>query len=73
MVDFPSVDWVVQVDCPNDAVEYIHRSGRTARFRNEGQSLLFLTNSQEKPMLAELEGKKIPISRIKFVKNLFFS
>jgi hypothetical protein len=28
-LDFPSVDWVVQFDCPDSAATYIHRAGRT--------------------------------------------
>ncbi|KAL5978549.1 hypothetical protein ACLOJK_029666 [Asimina triloba] len=31
-LDFPAVDWVVQVDCPENVAAYIHRVGRTARF-----------------------------------------
>ena len=31
-LDFPSLDWVVQLDCPEDAAAYIHRVGRTARY-----------------------------------------
>jgi hypothetical protein len=31
-LDFPSVDWVLQMDCPEDAATYIHRVGRTARY-----------------------------------------
>jgi len=27
-LDFPTVDWVVQVDCPEDVAAYIHRCGR---------------------------------------------
>lgn len=30
-LDFPDVDWVVQVDAPEDSAMYIHRVGRTAR------------------------------------------
>jgi hypothetical protein len=30
-LDFPNVDWVVQVDCPEDVPTYVHRVGRTAR------------------------------------------
>lgn len=30
-LDFPAVDWVVQLDCPEDVATYIHRVGRTAR------------------------------------------
>ena len=28
-LDFPNVDWVVQVDCPDDVEGYIHRVGRS--------------------------------------------
>ena len=24
-LDFPAVDWVVQLDCPEDGVTYVHR------------------------------------------------
>jgi hypothetical protein len=27
-LDFPSVDWVVQFDCPDSTATYIHRAGR---------------------------------------------
>ncbi|KAJ4801407.1 RNA helicase [Rhynchospora pubera] len=65
-LDFPSVDWVVQVDCPEDIETYIHRVGRTARFTNEGRSILFLSPSEMK-MLEKLQGTepKIPIKSIK--------
>lgn len=39
-LDFPTVDWVVQVDCPEDVASYIHRVGRTARYTSGGFSLL---------------------------------
>jgi ATP-dependent RNA helicase DDX10/DBP4 len=45
-IDFPAVDWVVQYDCPEDVYTYIHRVGRTARYKSKGNSLLFLTPSE---------------------------
>ena len=30
-LDFADVDWVVQLDAPEDVNTYIHRVGRTAR------------------------------------------
>ncbi|KAJ8478162.1 hypothetical protein OPV22_021889 [Ensete ventricosum] len=61
-LDFSAVDWVIQVDCPEDIPAYIHRVGRTARFRNAGKSLLFLMPS-EKEMFTKLRAvePKIPI------------
>ena len=47
-LDFPNVDWVVQVDAPEDKDMYIHRAGRTARYRAGGKALLFLTPAEEK-------------------------
>ncbi|KJX92518.1 ATP-dependent RNA helicase dbp4 like protein [Zymoseptoria brevis] len=63
-LDFPAVDWVVQVDCPEDADTYIHRVGRTARYERDGRAVLFLDPSEEEGMLGRLEQKKVPIERI---------
>lgn len=59
-----AVDWVVQVDCPEDVASYIHRVGRTARYLSGGRSVLFLAPS-ETNMLEKLQEKKIPIRLIK--------
>ncbi|GKT45245.1 ATP-dependent RNA helicase dbp-4 [Colletotrichum spaethianum] len=63
-VDFPAVDWVVQVDCPEDADTYIHRVGRTARYERNGKAVLFMDPSEEAGMLKRLEAKKVPIQKI---------
>ena len=63
-LDFPAVDWVIQVDCPEDADTYIHRVGRTARYERDGRAVLFLDPSEEEGMLERLEQKKVPIERI---------
>lgn len=63
-LDFPAVDWVVQVDCPEDADTYIHRVGRTARYEREGRAILFLDPSEEEGMLRRLEAKKVPIESV---------
>lgn len=63
-IDFPSVDWVIQVDCPEDADTYIHRVGRTARFESNGRAVLFLDPSEEEGMVKKLEQKKIPIQKV---------
>lgn len=64
-LDFPSVDWVVQVDAPEDAETYIHRVGRTARYDSSGKGLLLLLPSEEEGMLAALEKKGTKIENIK--------
>ena len=63
-LDFPAVDWVVQLDCPEDANTYIHRAGRTARYNKDGEALLILIPSEEDNMIQQLEAKKIPINKI---------
>ncbi|KAH0545538.1 ATP-dependent RNA helicase dbp4 [Glutinoglossum americanum] len=63
-LDFPAVDWVIQLDCPEDADTYIHRVGRTARFERNGRAVLFLDPTEEEGMLKRLTQKKVPIERI---------
>jgi ATP-dependent RNA helicase DDX10/DBP4 len=58
-LDFPEVDWVIQVDAPEDAAMYIHRVGRTARYNSNGRGLLFLLADEEKPVIAELEAVSV--------------
>lgn len=63
-VDFPAVDWVIQLDCPEDMASYVHRVGRTARFKSKGNSILFVSAKEEK-FVEYLNGKQIPIKKIK--------
>jgi len=51
-LDFPTVDWVVQADCPEDVPSYIHRVGRTARYTS-GTSATVLSRAQ---LLLPLDG-----------------
>lgn len=46
-VDFPAVDWVLQVDIPEDVSTYVHRVGRTARYKAKGNALMFLCPSEQ--------------------------
>ncbi|KAJ3264314.1 ATP-dependent RNA helicase dbp4 [Chytriomyces hyalinus] len=64
-LDFPAVDWVIQLDCPEDVSTYIHRVGRTARNDQPGNALLFLTPNEEPGMLAALEKRKVAVEKIR--------
>lgn len=64
-LDFSSIDWVIQVDCPDDVDAYIHRVGRTARAGKKGNSLLFLTSAEETKFVRRLEMNGILIEKIK--------
>lgn len=63
-VDFPAVDWVIQLDCPEDIATYIHRVGRTARYKSKGNSLL-LVNKKEEKLVETLQSKNVKIKKIK--------
>ncbi|CCD23892.1 RNA-dependent ATPase HCA4 NDAI_0C02320 [Naumovozyma dairenensis CBS 421] len=63
-IDFPSVDWVIQVDCPEDADTYIHRVGRAARYGKKGKSLIMLTPQECEPFLKRLASKKIKLGKL---------
>ncbi|XP_016059067.1 PREDICTED: probable ATP-dependent RNA helicase DDX10 isoform X3 [Miniopterus natalensis] len=64
-LDFPAVNWVLQFDCPEDANTYIHRAGRTARYKEDGEALLILLPSEEEGMVRQLLQKKVPVKEIK--------
>ena len=67
-VDFPAIDWVIQLDPPEDISQYIHRVGRTARYKSDGNSVLFI-GQKEMNFVNELELRKIKITKIKIGAN----
>lgn len=58
-LDFPDVEWVVQVDCPDDVASYVHRVGRTARFKANGRAMLILSEGKEESFIKRLEEKNL--------------
>ena len=68
-LDFPKVDWVVQLDCPEDATTYTHRVGRTGRNERRGEGLLVLTETEEQEMVRQLGEARIPIEKIEINSN----
>eukprot|EP01054_Gregarina_sp_Poly1_P003114 Gregarina_sp_Poly_1__3113@NODE_1877_length_3152_cov_86_092382_g1218_i0_p1_GENE_NODE_1877_length_3152_cov_86_092382_g1218_i0NODE_1877_length_3152_cov_86_092382_g1218_i0_p1_ORF_typecomplete_len814_score141_18DEAD/PF00270_29/1e42DEAD/PF00270_29/2_9e02Helicase_C/PF00271_31/1_4e04Helicase_C/PF00271_31/8_5e03Helicase_C/PF00271_31/5_2e26ResIII/PF04851_15/1_1e13ResIII/PF04851_15/3e02DUF4217/PF13959_6/9_5e11ERCC3_RAD25_C/PF16203_5/3_5e09AAA_19/PF13245_6/0_33_NODE_1877_length_3152_cov_86_092382_g1218_i034 len=68
-VDFPDVDWVIQLDCPPDVDTYIHRVGRTARGLSEkGNGCIFLLPSEVK-FVSRIKEKQIDIKQVKAKVN----
>lgn len=68
-LDIPLVDWIIQFDPPNDAREYIHRVGRTARgVDGKGKALIFLL-PQELGFRRILKGLGVPLNEFEFPKN----
>lgn len=56
------MDWVFQLDAPEDVATYIHRVGRTARFGKDGKALLLLAPT-EIQMVKLLEDRKVTVIR----------
>lgn len=67
-LDFPAIDWVVQLDCPEDVATYVHRVGRCARFGRQGKSML-MTLPSETEFITKLEAKHIAIKRLNVKKS----
>jgi ATP-dependent RNA helicase DDX55/SPB4 len=67
-LDVDNVDWVVQVDGPQDPSQFVHRVGRSARAGRKGASLIFLTEKEEAyvDLLANrrVELKELPDSEV---------
>ena len=72
-LDFKAVDWVVNVDAPEDRDMYIHRVGRTARYKAGGKSLLVLTPQEDqKGYIDYIQGKhasRLQINRLNINPN----
>jgi ATP-dependent RNA helicase DDX10/DBP4 len=62
-LDFPNIDWVIQLNCPDDVDTYIHRVGRTARYKNNGKALLMLASSEVK-FIEKLTERKIIVKKV---------
>ena len=59
-LDVSDVQWVVQVDAPQDPAFFVHRVGRSARAGKVGQSVIFLTPKEE-AYVDFLRMRNIPI------------
>ncbi|CAI6096828.1 unnamed protein product [Clonostachys chloroleuca] len=65
-LDIPAVDFIVQFDPPDNATDYIHRVGRTARgTNNKGRSLMFL-QPNEVGFLSHLKAARVPVVEFEF-------
>lgn len=63
-LDFPAIDWVIQLDCPEDVSTYVHRVGRCARFGRQGKAMLMLMPSEEEGFVTQLNSKKIDVKKL---------
>jgi ATP-dependent RNA helicase DDX49/DBP8 len=60
-LDIPSVDLVINFDVPVEPIDYIHRTGRTARAGRGGLAVTFITQSDIKLIysIEEYAGVKL--------------
>ncbi|KAJ1459304.1 P-loop containing nucleoside triphosphate hydrolase protein [Pelagophyceae sp. CCMP2097] len=58
------VDWVVQLDAPEDAECYVHRVGRAARNKRKGDAMLVLLPSEEARVVEWLREARVPINKL---------
>jgi superfamily II DNA/RNA helicase len=65
-IDVEAIDLVINYDVPNDAEDYVHRVGRTARAESTGVALTFISDKDQRDFaqiekLIETEVYKIPL------------
>lgn len=61
-IDIPGIDWIVQVDPPQDPSFFVHRVGRTARAGRIGHALVMLY-PKEDAYVQLLSMRKVPIAQ----------
>lgn len=47
-IDIEGIDLVINYDVPNDAEDYVHRIGRTARAQSTGTAITFITEKDQR-------------------------
>ncbi|KAF9438704.1 ATP-dependent rRNA helicase spb4 [Entomortierella beljakovae] len=62
-LDIPDVDFVIQVDPPQDPKAFTHRCGRAGRAGREGKAVVFLVKGKEETYVNFLRVRKVPINR----------
>ena len=53
-IDIKEIDMVINFDVPQDAEDYVHRVGRTARAKSKGEAVT-LVNPRDMPKLAKIQ------------------
>ncbi len=62
----PDVSHVFNFDLPQDAEDYVHRIGRTARFGAKGEAISFICEeyAYSMPDIEDYIGQKVPVEKI---------
>lgn len=61
-IHIDDIDLVLNYDVPNDAEDYVHRIGRTARAKSKGLAFTFITEKEQGKFhqIEQLLGKEVP-------------
>lgn len=62
-LDVADVEWVVQIDAPQDPSQFVHRVGRSARAGRKGSSLVFLSQKEE-AYVDLLANRQVPLTQL---------
>ena len=67
-IDIKGIELVINYEVPNDAEDYVHRIGRTARADKTGEAITFINENQIKSFMSiekliENEVEKIPLPK----------
>ena len=65
-IDVKDINLVVNFDVPNDAEDYVHRIGRTARINRQGEAITLVTKSEMYKLqrIEKLIGSRLPKGKV---------
>ncbi|RGB29357.1 P-loop containing nucleoside triphosphate hydrolase protein [Rhizophagus diaphanus] len=66
-LDMPDVDFIIQMDPPQDPKVFSHRCGRTARAGKKGKAILLLVKGREEVYVDFLKIRKIPVRLLSYI------
>lgn len=62
-LDVDDIQWVIQMDAPQDPSQFVHRVGRSGRAGRKGSSLVFLTEKEES-YVEFLANRKVTLTEL---------